>query len=313
MFNIMLTQSNNFIIGPIAAFFGVLMDAIYGIFSNSFGIQSLGLSIIVFTIITRLFMLPLAFKQQKSMQEMQRIQPELKKIQEKYKDKKDPSSQKQMQMEQSKLFHDHNINPMAGCLPLLIQMPIIFALFNVLRNIPAYIMSIKDIYIQIIEKISISPAYEEVVTSLAANGSFDITNQNKVIDTLYTVGQSGWDNLIEQLGNIDQTIYPLIDKLNEINNFFGINLAEIPKLLSIGILIPILTVVFTFLQSKYMNIKNNGEKSSQQATMMYTMPLFMGFIVTTMPAGLGLYWIVSTMIQVIQQVVINRHLSREMN
>ena len=83
MFNIMLTQSNNFIIGPIAAFFGVLMDAIYGIFSNSFGIQSLGLSIIVFTIITRLFMLPLAFKQQKSMQEMQRIQPELKKIQEK--------------------------------------------------------------------------------------------------------------------------------------------------------------------------------------------------------------------------------------
>lgn len=313
MLPIFLTQSDTFLTGSISRFFGMIMDAIYNFFSNSLGIESLGVSIIVFTIIVRLLMLPLAFKQQKSMQDMQKIQPELKKIQEKYKNKKDQASQKQFQMEQSRLFHENNVNPAAGCLPLLVQFPIIIALFGVLRNIPAYIMSIKDIYIQIIGKISTSPAYEEVINSFTKN-NIDVSNQNKVIDVLSKFGQSSWDSLIDKIGTVDQSVYPLVDKLNEINNFFGINLAEKPDLLSIGILIPILSVLFSFLSSKFMYIKrNNDETSKQQSTMMYTMPIVMGFIVTTMPAGLGLYWIVSSIVQVIQQIVINSHLSKDTN
>ncbi len=107
------TQSSTPIIGDLAKFFGVLMDYIYNFFGNTFGIFSLGLSIIVFTIITRLLMLPLAFKQQKSMKEMQLIQPDLKKIQDKYKNKKDQESQRKMQAEMTALYQEHGVSPLA--------------------------------------------------------------------------------------------------------------------------------------------------------------------------------------------------------
>ncbi len=144
-----LTQSTSPITGPIAKVFGMIMNTIYQMFS-SIGIESLGLSIIIFTIIIRILMLPLAFKQQKSMVGMQSIQPKLKKIQDKYKNKKDAESQNKMRMEMSELYKENNVSPFGGCLPLLIQFPIIMSLFAVLRNIPAYIVSIKGIYLDII-------------------------------------------------------------------------------------------------------------------------------------------------------------------
>jgi YidC/Oxa1 family membrane protein insertase len=307
MSSIFLTQSSSLFIGPIAQFFGIIMDAIYNFFNNNLGITSLGVSIIVFTIIIRILMLPLAFKQQKSMRDMQKVQPELKKIQEKYKNKKDAQSQKQFQMETSRLYQQHNVNPAAGCLPILVQFPIIMALFAVLKNIPAYIVSLKDIYIQIITNISTAPAYESAMKAMSSK--VDITNQNKVIDVLSKFGENSWDTLFEKLGTVNESVYPLIDKVNSINNFFGINLAEKPEILSIAILIPILSVVFQFLSTKLTMSMNSG--ASQQKAMMYTMPLFMGFIVLSMPAGLGLYWTISSLFQVLQQMVINRHLSKE--
>lgn len=153
-----LTQSTSPITGPIGKVFGMIMNAIYQMFS-SIGIESLGLSIILFTIIIRILMLPLAFKQQKSMLGMQAIQPKLKKIQDKYKDKKDAESQNKLRMEMSQLYQENNVSPFGGCLPLLVQFPIIMSLFAVLRNIPAYIVSIKGIYLSIIGIIKGVPGY----------------------------------------------------------------------------------------------------------------------------------------------------------
>jgi len=107
---------------------GLVLHYIYMI------IPSYGWSIIIFTIIVKAALVPLTIKQLKSTKEMQKIQPELKKLQDKYKNDKEQLNVKQME-----LYKEHNINPFAGCLPLLIQFPIIIALFTVLREPLQYV------------------------------------------------------------------------------------------------------------------------------------------------------------------------------
>jgi YidC/Oxa1 family membrane protein insertase len=311
-----ITQNSSFIIGPIAKIFGVIMDAIYNMFS-AIGIESLGVSIIVFTIIVRLLMLPLAFKQQKSMIGMQAIQPELKKIQDKYKNKKDVESQNKMRMEMSQLYQKHNVSPFGGCLPLLIQFPIIMSLFQVLRNIPAYIMSIKKIYLDIILSVKALPGFEAFLTDVNKASkmpvkNFDIASNEKVIDVLSKFNSTDWNNFKLQFGNVGTSF---IDQLENTNYFLGIiNLADKPDLMSFGLLIPVLNVIVQFLVSKTTMGSNSKNMDQKQAatnkTMMYTMPLITVFFVVSMPAGLGLYWLTSSSFQLVQQIVINKHLKK---
>jgi YidC/Oxa1 family membrane protein insertase len=316
---VVLTQNSSFIIGPIAKVFGGIMDAIYNLFS-SIGIESLGISIILFTIIVRLLMLPLAFKQQKSMIGMQKIQPQLKKIQDKYKNKKDVESQNKMRMEMSQLYQENNVSPFGGCLPLLIQFPIIMSLFQVLRNIPAYIMSIKGVYLSIIASVRGVADFGDYITGLneaakAPIKNFDIASNDKVIDLLSTFNTSKWTSFREHFVSVSEKITPFVDQLHDINYFLGINLADKPNLMSIGLLIPVLNVIVQFLVSKTTMGNNNKNMDEKQAatnkTMMYTMPLITVFFVVTMPAGLGLYWLTSSSFQLVQQIIINKHLKKD--
>lgn len=311
---IFLTQSNTFIIGDIAKIFGVIMNAIYNSFA-AIGIESLGVSILVFTFIVRTLMLPLAFKQQKSMKEMNKIQPQLKKLQDKYKNLKDPESQKKYQMEMSQLYQEHGVNPFGGCLPLIIQMPIIFGMFQVLRNVPSYIGSIKLIYTDIVGHIVSVPNVEAILTgdtyktAMMGIKDFTIENTDKVIDLIGKFTSLDWAQLMSDVPSIAAGITPYVDKLNDINYFIGINLADKPNLMSIGILIPILNVVVQFLVSKTaMNPSATTEQNSTQKSMMYMMPFVTAIFVVQMPAGLGLYWFASSAFQLAQQLVINRHL-----
>jgi YidC/Oxa1 family membrane protein insertase len=91
-----------------------------------------GLAIILLTITVRIVLLPLTIKQTKSMQEMKRIQPKIKELQEKYKDNKEKQQEEMM-----KFYKEHKVNPLAGCLPLLLQLPIMLALFRLLRSLSA--------------------------------------------------------------------------------------------------------------------------------------------------------------------------------
>jgi len=323
---VILTQSSTFIIGDLAKVFGYLMDAIYNFFGNTFGLYSLGLSIIIFTIITRLLMLPLAFRQQKSMKEMQRIQPEIKKIQDKYKKKKDQESQQKQQAELSALYQEHGVNPLGGCLPLLIQMPIIFSLYQVLRNIPAYIGTIGDKYYTIVDAIN-AAGYNDKFAALKGSeevsaqvfqkafsqvSKFDITVPEKIIDVLYKFQTETWTAFYSTFSDITATVQPIVHNLMDIYGFFGINLADRPDLMTIGVLIPVLNVVVQFFATRASMSVNKGKQegaaASTNQTMMYTMPLISGFFSTQLPAGLGLYWLMGSLFQLGQQLVINRHL-----
>jgi len=318
---VILTQSTTPIIGTIAKLFGFIMNGIYVFFYNNFGIVSIGISIIVFTIIVRLLMIPLAIKQQQSMEEMQRIQPEIKKIQEKYKNAKDPESQKKMQAETAQLYQDHNVNPFGGCLPLLIQMPILFALFAVLRNIPAYIGQVKGVYLNIVTHITQVTGYEKIIQTVhdaqkIPVKNFIATDTDKIIDMLNGLNSKGWEELFTAFSSIIDKLTPLYEQINEINYFLTINLADTPVnfsngingIFSLGILIPILCVVAQVLVTR--TSSPNKAKTTQdqtQKTMMMMMPAVTLVFVLQMPAGLGLYWLISNIFQLVQQLVINKH------
>lgn len=139
-----------FIVGPISWVLGTILnfvfEAVY-FFTENF---SLGISIIVVTIVARCLMLPLAFKQQKSMVVMRKIQPEIRKIQDKYKDDMaDPEVKRKMNMEMQKLYSKHKYNPFSGCLPLIIQLPIFIALYYIMQNSYAFIDTINETYTEI--------------------------------------------------------------------------------------------------------------------------------------------------------------------
>lgn len=318
-----LTKSTTFIIGPIAQLFGMIMNAIYNFFFNVMGIESLGVSIIIFTLLVKLLMMPLTIKQQKSSKDMQKIQPKIKKLQAKYKNKKDQESQRKLQTEMSKIYKENNVNPIGGCLPLLVQFPVLFALFAVLRNIPAYINSVKEVYIGIINQISSVPGYEKILETfevpLKQIKEFSPTNQDKVIDLLAKFNSSDWNIFRESFDQIGNQIAPLIDKITSMNYFLTINLADKPvsgfsDIISVGALIPLLCFVAQILVTKTTSMPSGtGDKTQDQTqkTMMYAMPVITVFFVLQMPAGLGLYWLTSNIFQLIQQVIINKHLQKD--
>jgi YidC/Oxa1 family membrane protein insertase len=141
---VLLTKTGG-LLGPIAVILGWIMNAIYEFF-HLFGIQNIALSIIIFTFIVRALMLPLTIKQQKFTKLSSRMNPELQKIQAKYKGKKDQDSLRKQQEETQALYEKFGANPTAGCLPILITLPIMFALYYVINNVPAYVDSVKDLY-----------------------------------------------------------------------------------------------------------------------------------------------------------------------
>jgi len=329
MFSI-LTKSTTFILGDISNIFGIIMNAIYNFFNGAFGIESLGITIIVFTLLVRILMLPLAIKQQKSTQEMQLIQPQLKKIQAKYKDKKDPENQKKYQAEMSALYKEHDVNPFGGCLPLIIQLPIIFSLFAVLRNIPAYIDKVKLIYTSIYNSIANISGFTDILNALnktdlasektiALVPKFDPASTDSIVDLLAKFTPSHWDSFTNSFASVSTNLEPLIEKVHAMNYFLTIDLATRPisglsDIFTVGALIPLFCLIAQIFVTRTMSARtsanSNGENAAAdqtQKTMTYMMPLITVFFVSTMPAGLGLYWLTSNVFQLVQQIVINKY------
>ena len=144
--NIILTQYDGKILGPIAKVIGVIIDFIYGLLNSAFGIQNIGLSIIILTFVVYMLMLPLTYKQQKFSKLQAKMNPEVQAIQKKYKGKTDNDSRMAMQTETKEVYDKYGVSMTGSCLQLLIQMPIFFALFRVISNIPAYVGNVRDVY-----------------------------------------------------------------------------------------------------------------------------------------------------------------------
>ena len=143
----LLTKSTTFIIGPVATLLGYIMNGIFWV-QSQIGIESIGLCIILFTIVIYMLLMPLTIKQQKFSKLQSKMNPELQAIQKKYKDKRqDQAAMMKMNEETQAVYQKYGVNPMGSCLQLIIQMPILFALYRVIWNIPAYVGTVKNAFL----------------------------------------------------------------------------------------------------------------------------------------------------------------------
>lgn len=155
----LLTKSNTFIIGPVAVILGIIMNGIFNFCSSVFGIENIGLCIILFTILIYVLMLPMTIKQQKFSKLSAQMNPELQKIQKKYKGKQDQVSMMKMNEETREVYAKYGVSPTGSCLPLLIQFPILFALYRVIWNVPAYVAGVKEAMMGLVNAIMVSVAH----------------------------------------------------------------------------------------------------------------------------------------------------------
>jgi YidC/Oxa1 family membrane protein insertase len=347
MSSILLTPYDGAILGPIAKLLGWILNGIYTLLSF-IGIENVGLSIILLTIVIYTCMLPLNYKQQKFSKLSQKMQPELKKIQDKYKGKKDQESAMAMNQETQLLYQKYGISPSGSCVQLLIQMPILFALYRVFYNVPAYINVVKDKFIGIADEIvhvdGFSDTMSEIVKNFKINLStkpdFVITDSNTidnvknfVVDVLYkipsveTLVTPNADGKVyfEGLSTVTEIVESGVEEFYNFNYFLGLNISNTPwniivenfnaknYLLVFGaLMIPVLAYLTQVLSIKLMQAKNNtGDQMAQQMKMMNTFMPFMSLIMCfSVPVGLGIYWIVSAAYRIPQQILLNRHFDK---
>jgi YidC/Oxa1 family membrane protein insertase len=265
-------------IAAIASFFGMVIRFIYSLVNSNYF-----LSIIIFTLLTKIILFPLLLKQIKSTEEMKKIAPKDKQIREKYKNDKAKQSE-----ELTKLYSEHKINPLGGCLPLLIQIPIVFAMFYIVKQPLTYILQVPQeeirLYTQeVLEK-------ENVTTSEMQQNEILVANKKELIDMNVGLGIN--------LGNVP-------------SNAFSKD--ESKKVPIVSLVIPILAVIFAGIQNKLSqkNMAMSDEQKEMQKTNNIMLPLLSGFISYTMPLALGVYWLFGNILQIIQQIVINRYIIKK--
>ena len=342
MSGILLTQDSGKLLGPIARLLGHIMEFIFNAL-DAIGIPNIGLSIIIFTIVIYLLMMPLTIKQQKFSKLSAKMNPELQAIQKKYKNKKDNDSMMAMNQETQAVYAKYGVSPTGSCVQLIIQMPILFALYRVIYAMPAYVTKIKDAFYPLVEKLRGNDAAVEYVkglqNSMMYNKQFNnelFTGgnvqyiENTMIDCLNRASTAEWNGLSEQFSSLSADVSMTLEKLNEYNNFLGLNMANSPSftmkdafstgnyLLVVGaLLIPLLAAFTQWMNTKLMPQANansgneTADSMAQSMKMMNTMmPIMSAFFCFTLPAGMGLYWIAGAVVRSIQQVMINRHIDK---
>lgn len=334
MAGILLTQNNTFIIGDVARILGWIMNVLFNFLNGVFGIQNIGLCIILFTVIIYFLMLPLTIKQQKFSKLSAKMNPEIQQIQKKYKNRKDNESMMAMNEETQAVYAKYGVSPTGSCLQLLIQMPILFALYRVIMNVPAYVNGVKDVFTELAGRIMSAPGGIEFMEELGTNGrmyleSRDFTQTNTIIDVLYKLQDSGaatWQMLIDKFPEMEELIVSTQSSINHMNNF-GINIANSPWniaksaistgsfLLLVGaILVPLLAAFTQWLNVKMMPQPSTGDENetmnSTMKTMNMMMPIMSAWFCMTLPAGMGLYWIMGAVVRGIQQWSINKYLDK---
>lgn len=349
MSDILLTAYPGSILGPIAKLLGILMDWIYSGISNITGgrVESVVLSIVIITIIIYMCLLPLTIKQQKFSKLSQKMQPEMQAIQAKYKNKKDQASMMAMQEETQLLYQKYGISPMGSCVQMLIQMPILFALYRVFYNIPAYLSGVKGSFTGLVDSIQQTSGYQNTLVSLmekynvvtssglnASNAASKLadasgdTLSNYIIDILYKLPSKGWDALMDGkfFDGIQSAVEKTHDALLHFNYFLGLNITDTPwyiiksnftdkpdkwlLFVILALLIPVLSYLTQMLNIKLMPQATNGndQVANQMKMMNLMMPLMSLFICFIVPVGLGIYWICSALVRGIQQFFVNRHI-----
>lgn len=310
----------NAIIEPIASLLGKVLDVLFvGI--NAIGLGNIAIAIILFTLLVKLLMLPLTAKQSKMMKLNSIIGPEVRAIQNKYKDKKgDQNAMLKMQEETKAVYAKYGTSQMGGCVQMLIQFPILLALYRVFQRIPMYVTSLKALFINILgdggNGIMSAADYSDFMSNTFNTGTLakiDWSNVNDAVVAMNSFTTEQWNLLKEHFASYASVIADNQAKITEMNTFIGINVSQVPTLaLNIAILIPILSGVTQYISVRVSQGKSNQDDSDNPAAasmkmMNIFMPIMSAFIAFSVPAGLGLYWIATAVIQTIIQICINRY------
>ena len=333
MSGILLTAYSGAILGPIAKVLGWVMNGIYMAMYNLFGIEDVALSIILLTAVIYLCLLPLTIKQQKFSKMTQIMQPEIQAIQNKYKNKKDQASMQAMQQETQLVYEKYGVSPAGSCVQMIIQMPILFALYRVFYNVPAYIVSVKNQFSGLVDTITATSGFQDTMTQIMKdyklNVSVDFTTtdtsalKDYIVDVLYKLPKSGWENLTDYFSNVGSEVDTLTPHMNKFNYFFGLNVSDTPLniiktsfashawlILVVALLIPVISYLTQMLNIKLMpqaGSNGNDQMAQQMKTMNLMMPLFSFVMCFTVPVGLGVYWIAGAICRSVQQLFINKY------
>lgn len=336
---ILATKSGTPIIGQVASVMGWIMDGIYKMLDGLFGVQNLGLCIIIFSIIIYLLMTPLQIKQQKFSKLSAFMQPELQKVQKKYQGKRDQISMQKMNEETQAIYQKYGVSPTGSCVQLAIQFPILMALWQVIYKIPAYVGSVKDIFTEAVSHITAVDGYTQLIQNFITDNKMtrvqlmmdgSQATSNSIIDFLYALSPSQWEQLsaMDQFSGFSGVIDTAAHEISKMQNFFGLNIADQPMtyikaaftggaiILAIAaLMIPILSWVTQMLNIKLMPqaAQQDGDQNAMMSSMkmMNTiMPLMSAVFCFTFPVGLGIYWISSAVVRSVQQLLINRHMDR---
>ncbi len=284
---------------------GYIIDLIYRL------VENYGLSIIIFTIIVKLLLLPLNIKSQKAMRKQQKIQPILAQLQKKY-----ANDQQKLQQEMMKLYKDNDISMAGGCLPMLIQLPVLIGLYRVIQAPIKYLLHVNITDAGVVEKINnivalMSEKFPQEIGSYATMGAEKLFKNAQI-----------------QLATWSEKVLDATEAWTVNFDFLGLNLSQVPSaglgaltrgdFSEIGtialLIIPALAVLTTWLSTKQtqsMSGQSNQSENEQAAqmgkTMNMMMPIMTGFFTISLPSGMGIYWIVSNVLQMVQQNVLNKY------
>lgn len=261
-----------------------------------------GIAVILFTVIVKILLIPLGVKQQKTTVKTKLVRPELEKIQAKYKNDKEKLNEETM-----KLYQKYGINPMGGCLPLLIQLPILLGLYRVIQEPITWVL-----------RLAPSAAIENLISS----GKITLSEATQKLaslaeDATKIAGMTDISEIINNLG-MKVTQIHIASEFDLINfNLLGLDLSQTPNISDISLLwlIPILATGSAFF-SNWVSQKLNPmspEQAQQMKTMNMMMPLMTAFFTFTLSAGIGLYWFVSTMLSVLQMYLLTKYFEKKIN
>ncbi len=264
-------------------------------------VQNYGLAVILFTVIVKIILLPLGIKQQKTTVKTKQIRPELEKIQAKYKNDKEKLNEETM-----KLYQKYGVNPMGGCLPLLIQLPILLGLYRIIQSpITWFFRKTPAVYL----------------TELIENGTLD---KGETIEKLATLGENIDPSKFTEVSEIINHL-TVNDKAYEIEikiasaldlidfNFLGLNLSEKAsenKMLLIVVALATGAAFFSNWVSSKLN-PMSPEQAQQMRMMNLMMPLMTAFFTYTLAAGIGMYWFVSTLVSVLQMYLLTKYFEKK--
>lgn len=304
MNSVLLTQYEGAILGPIARILGYLLNGIF-IVIEKIGIPNVGLAIILFTIIIYMALLPLTIKQQKFSKLSAKMNPEIQAIQKKYNGKKDQDSMTKMNMETQAVYKKYGVSPSGSCVYLFIQMPILFALYRVIYNVPAYVGRVKEAFMPLVEKLVYENGFIDFIQnkdffSSAVQFSKQFSNDlfvngltngdpsyviSTTIDVLNRATTAEWMNIASKYPDLTSLVESTYETISRYNNFFGLNIANSPQYyvmdcfknkgsigLAIGaIMFPVLAAVTQWLNTKFMPQQDTPQGNDQASAMAASM------------------------------------------